>query len=101
MPHICEDELIQRFQTVIGRVLVRKPVVLAACQEAIHSLLEWDETELERLRQQADFSLYECFLLYDLLRVCHDVPLCLLVSYILLWFCKIGKQKSPLSGAFN
>ena len=25
-----------------------------ACQEAIHSLLEWDETELERLRQQAD-----------------------------------------------
>lgn len=53
-PHIREDELIQRFQTVIGRVLVRKPVVLAACQEAIHSLLEWDETELERLRQQAD-----------------------------------------------
>ena len=33
---------------------MRKPVVLAACQEAIHSLLEWDETELERLRQQAD-----------------------------------------------
>jgi len=53
-PHIREDELIQRFQTVIGRVLVRKPVVLAACQEAIHSLLEWDETELEKLRNQAD-----------------------------------------------
>ena len=33
---------------------MRKPVVLAACQEAIHSLLEWDEMELERLRQQAD-----------------------------------------------
>lgn len=53
-PHIREDELIQRFQTVIERVLMRKPVVLTACQEAIHSLLEWDETELERLRQQAD-----------------------------------------------
>ena len=53
-PHIREDELIRRFMLMMCKVLARKSVVLAACQEAINSLMIWDETELERLRHQAD-----------------------------------------------
>lgn len=53
-PHIREEELVQRFQTVIRRILARKPVVLAACQEAIQSILTFDEEKLLKLREQAD-----------------------------------------------
>lgn len=53
-PHIREDELTQRFQTVIKRILSRKPIIMATCQEAIQSILTLDEERLTRLRQQAD-----------------------------------------------
>lgn len=53
-PHIREEELTRRFQTVIGRILARKPVVVAACREAIRGILAFDEEKLLKLREQAD-----------------------------------------------
>lgn len=53
-PHIREEELTRRFQTVIKRILSRKPIIMAACEEAIQSILTFDEEKLLKLREQAD-----------------------------------------------
>lgn len=53
-PHIKEDELIRRFMSVLGKVLTRKPVVLAACQESINAILGVEDDKLEKLRDKAN-----------------------------------------------
>ena len=53
-PHIREEELIERFQSVLGRILARKPIIMATCEEAIRGILTFDDGRLTSLRQQAE-----------------------------------------------